>query len=230
METLSVLLFLLSPITGGFFFIALVIRKIKKKPKKKLYSFGLLASFILFILSFVLFGTSTTTENTNETKTITTLEEENISENNNDISEKDDSEKKQSQKSTDEKSVKTNDVKQPDIELNYLKQLKTRDNPVMNGIGTEKIGTYGFVVADKKLTQEITEEDYLEFCNDCVRNSNYNWFTLDFNDGTGIVFSGAIPETGTYGTLDETRCIDEVILYISINSDNTISCIEPSEY
>ena len=128
-----------------------------------------------------------------------------------------------------ESNGKASDKTEQKIELNYLKQLNTRENPVMNGTRTEKIGTYGFIKAEKDIIEkEVSDADYIEFCNDRVKDSGYNWFTIDFGDGTGIVFTGCIPATGTYGYIDQDRCLTETIYYITINEDNTVTLSEPS--
>lgn len=259
MEMLATLLCMFSMFAGIFFIIASIVRKIWKKPKKKLYSRGLLISAIVFVLSIVLFAVFETPETKaeNEQRRIEAQKEkeekeqaekeakeqkakEKEEQQAKEKAEKELEEKAQvEQEKKEESETKTNNKKsssdksatQPvEIETNYLKQLKVRDNPVMNGAGTEKIGTYGFIKAEKELAQQVTEQEYIEFCNDVVRDSGYNWFSIDFGDGTGITFSGSIPETGTYGEIDETRCITKTIKYIGINADGTISLSDATQY
>ena len=62
MEMLATLLCMFSMFAGIFFIIASIVRKIWKKPKKKLYSRGLLISAIVFVLSIVLFAVFETPE------------------------------------------------------------------------------------------------------------------------------------------------------------------------
>lgn len=138
---------------------------------------------------------------------------------------------KQDSKSNEEEASKNNNSSSnqkstENIELNYLKQLKTRENPVMNGVKTERIGTYGFVKAQKDLMKEVSESEYIDFCNERVSDSGYNWFTIDFGDGTGIVFAGSFSAVGTYGYIDEERCITNALYYITINEGNTVSVSE----
>lgn len=59
---LATLLCMFSMFAGIFFIIASIVRKIWKKPKKKLYSRGLLISAIVFVLSIVLFAVFETPE------------------------------------------------------------------------------------------------------------------------------------------------------------------------
>lgn len=62
MEMLATLLCMFSMFAGIFFIIASIVRKIWKKPKKKLYSRSLLISAIVFVLSIVLFAVFETPE------------------------------------------------------------------------------------------------------------------------------------------------------------------------
>ena len=62
MEMLATLLCMFSMFAGIFFIIASIVRKIWKKPKKKLYSRGFLISAIVFVLSIVLFAVFETPE------------------------------------------------------------------------------------------------------------------------------------------------------------------------
>lgn len=268
METFSALLCLFSMLAGTYFLIALVFRKIRKKPKNKLYSRGFLVSISVFIASIVLFGVFQTPESREEHRQQRLEREQEKKEKaeqeakekaeqeakekaeqeakekaeqeakekaEQEAKEKAEQEAKEQTKQEQEEQQDTskneeNSVKAEDIELNYLKQVTIQERPVMNGLGTERIGTYGVIKAVKEYVLEVTEEEYIEFCNDCVRNSGYNWFTIDFEDGTGIFFASSIPETGTYGTISETHCIVDVINYIGINSDKTITLSKPSTY
>ena len=62
MESFALLLVMLSMLGGIFFIVALIIRKIRKKPKNKVYSRGLLISILAFVLGIVLFAVFETPE------------------------------------------------------------------------------------------------------------------------------------------------------------------------
>lgn len=249
MEMFATLLCMISMFTGLFFVIALIINRVKRKPKKKRYSRGVLISIIVFIASIVLFAVFETPESKEkyeqqriERQEQAEKEKEEKKQTEREQAEKEKAKKEDSKKEVVEKEKNKEDsstkksssnedtTKTKEIETNYLKQLKVRNNPVVNGTGTEKIGTYGFVKAEKELAQQVSEQEYLDFCNDVVRDSGYNWFTVVFSDGTGITFTSSIPETGTYGVIDETYCIVQPIDYININSDNTISLFDATQY
>ncbi len=62
MEMFATLLFLVSMLAGIIFIISIIIRKIKRKPKSKLYSRGLFISIIVFIVSNILYSEFQTPE------------------------------------------------------------------------------------------------------------------------------------------------------------------------
>ena len=62
MESFALLLVMLSMLGGIFFIVALIIRKIRKKPKNKMYSRGLLISILAFVLGIILFAVFETPE------------------------------------------------------------------------------------------------------------------------------------------------------------------------
>lgn len=62
MELFATLLCMFSMIGFIFFCVSLIIRKIRKKPKNKIHSRGLLVSIIVFVVSIVLFGVFQTPE------------------------------------------------------------------------------------------------------------------------------------------------------------------------
>lgn len=97
---------------------------------------------------------------------------------------------------------------------------------VLNGTKTEKLGEWAEIQIGKETLKEITQEQFLEFCNDTVRDSGYNWFTISCEDGTGIQFAGSIPYVSTYGSLDNEGCITESIGTITIQEDGTYSYTE----
>ena len=112
------------------------------------------------------------------------------------------------------------------------------DNPLMNaeiqigdvldGTKSEKLGEWAEIQISKETLKEITQEQFLEFCNDIVKDSGYNWFTISFEDRTGIQFAGSIPYVATYGNLDNEGCITESIGTIMVQEDGRYSYTEAS--
>lgn len=64
--------------------------------------------------------------------------------------------------------------------------------------------------------KNITQEQYSEFVSSKVSDSGYNWFTILFEDGTGITFAGCDTIFQDYGTMDEEGCISELIGHIEL--------------
>lgn len=62
MEMFATLLCMFSMFAGLFFLLAIIVRKIRKKPKKKLYSWGFPISVVVFIISIILFAIFETPE------------------------------------------------------------------------------------------------------------------------------------------------------------------------
>lgn len=62
MELFASLLCMLSMVGGCYFVVMLIIRKIRKKPKSKKYSRGLLISILIFVMSIILFAVFQTPE------------------------------------------------------------------------------------------------------------------------------------------------------------------------
>lgn len=79
------------------------------------------------------------------------------------------------------------------------------EKPVMNGSKTERIGTYAEVMVGGI---EITEANLVEFYNEVVEDSDYNWVTMNIDGETGIQFPGS-SYFFTYGSLDNEGCIVE---------------------
>ena len=106
---------------------------------------------------------------------------------------------------------------------NPLMNVEIRIADVMNGVKSEKIGEWAEIQIRKEILKGITQEQFAEFCNEVVKDSGYNWFTISCEDGTGIQFAGSIPYVSTYGNLDNEGCITETIGIIMLEADGTYS-------
>ena len=60
---------------------------------------------------------------------------------------------------------------------------------IMNGMKTKVIGERAVVTASKDL---MTDDDLIEYYKTQIKDSGYNWFTIDFGDGTGYCFYGSL--------------------------------------
>lgn len=90
-----------------------------------------------------------------------------------------------------------------ETEVNNNPFGKVMEKPVMNGSKTEKIGTYAEVMTGGV---EINKENLIAFYEEVVKDSGYNWVTLNIDGKTGIVFAGSTYAFG-YGEIDEEGCL-----------------------
>ncbi len=109
---------------------------------------------------------------------------------------------------------------------NPLMNVEIRIADVMNGTGSEKLGEWAEIQIGKETLKGITQEQFAEFCNEVVKDSGYNWFTISCEDGTGIQFAGSISYVSTYGNLDKEGCIAESIGTVMLQEDGTYSSTE----
>ena len=96
---------------------------------------------------------------------------------------------------------------------------------VMNGFKTEVIGKYGYVEIKKA---ELTNDMLTHIYHKEVEDSNFNWFTIRFEDGTGVQFRGSTMYP-IYGQLDEEDCVIEETLSIMptfSDSDGSVNGFE----
>lgn len=93
--------------------------------------------------------------------------------------------------------VSSNLSKTGNIFIDAKVQIVEMDN------GYEWQGRRAYIRVDKEAARKATEEDFAEFIKKDVANKTYNWFTVDFGDGTGIVFTGCLWYAGEYGKIDK---------------------------
>lgn len=109
---------------------------------------------------------------------------------------------------------------------NPLMAAELQVGDVMNGTRTEKLGEYAYIRVSLETMKNITMEQYAEFCSQVVKDSGYNWITIDFGNGNGIQFQGSIPSIASYGSLDAEGCIVESIGTIMLTGDDTYEYTE----
>lgn len=92
---------------------------------------------------------------------------------------------------------------------NLLMNASVSTAPVMNGAGTAKIGERATAWFDAAGLANISEAQFSEFVAARAEGQSYSWFTLDLNDGTGIVFNGCGTIVADYGYLDDVGRVEE---------------------
>lgn len=106
-------------------------------------------------------------------------------------------------------------------DVNPLMEAEIQVGDVMNGHSDKKLGEYAYIEVPMKTMKKVTMEQYAEFCNQRVKDSGYNWFAIDFGDGTGLQFAGSTIDVSTYGTLDEEKCIVEDTGVVMLTGEDT---------
>lgn len=95
------------------------------------------------------------------------------------------------------------------VEDNAFLTAKIQEADVMNGTKTSKIGTWAYIEMKKADAKAASSEDYAEFAKQIVGGKDYNWFSVLFEDGTGIQFTGCHTYLATYGQLDKEGCVTQ---------------------
>lgn len=98
---------------------------------------------------------------------------------------------------------------------NLLLNVGVQETSLVNGFGEEIDGTRGYIEFDKDSAQnDVSEKDFVEFYKTVVKDSDLNYFTIDFSDGTGIVFIPGI-RSAEYCEIDDTGSNINAIGYIT---------------
>lgn len=106
---------------------------------------------------------------------------------------------------------------------NILNPDKIKTFTVFNDSGTKSIGTRAELTVDKNSAKSLSAQEFNSFIEIEVSGSEYNWFTIDFNDGTGIVFAGCDITTSTYGKIDDEGMLESSIGFIKrVQSGDTV--------
>lgn len=104
-------------------------------------------------------------------------------------------------------------------EQKYAGITERTQKEVLSGSG-DKLGYRGEALFDRN---KITEQSLVNFYNDYIKNSGYNYYTLiDSSDRTkGIVFTGCF-SSAIYGTIDNTGGVTNGIGDITIENSRAI--------
>ena len=65
-------------------------------------------------------------------------------------------------------------------------------------------GSRAYIEINKIDAISTSMEEYLDFLSQRVEDSGYNWWTVCFEDGTGLVYTGSLIYAVEYGTLDSS--------------------------
>lgn len=93
----------------------------------------------------------------------------------------------------------------------------------LSGSGTV-IGQRAYVELDSSLFDGITADKFNEFANTVVSSAGEegaDYFSVQFEDGTGIVFAGCMPTSFSYGTMDDRGMMsgDDTVTYMLSNGE-----------
>lgn len=177
MELFATLLCMCSMFAGFIFIIMLIVNKIRKKPKKKLYSKGLLISVVVFVVSIVLFAVFETPESKAKYEQ-QRLEEQKEQE------EKEQAKKEQAEKEQSEKEEKEKLEKKEEEEKKKTEEKPKKEEPTKQ--------TKEATVSEDKTTKDSTEEDIKEKIIKVVGEENLETFNyVPDNNFTLIRFKGS---------------------------------------
>lgn len=149
---------------------------------------------------------TTQTANLEDTSIVTTTEETTTTEN------------------TTIATTKLTTTKETELKTTMLEEI----NPLVDGLIEDDvksgsgnvIGKCAYTKIKKSEFSELTTEDFLEFCNQCVNDSEYNWVSIIFEDETGICFLSSATNLATYGRLDNQGAVEETIEDVIITKDS----------
>lgn len=190
MEMLATLLCMFSMFAGIFFIIASIVRKIWKKPKKKLYSRGLLISAIVFVLSVVLFAVFETPETKaeNEQRRIEAQKEKEEKEQ----AEKEAKEQKAKEKEEQEAKEKAEKEKKEQTEKEEAKKKEKQKDSKSKKEKTDSSKTTKSQDAQKEENKSSIEEDLRKAIVKVVGEENLETFNyVPDNNFALIKFKGS---------------------------------------
>lgn len=129
-----------------------------------------------------------------------------------------------------ESTANPTDTSESEVEENTDPESESSSNFLMNLL-VEKYkmsnGSRGQIVVTKTILSDlVSEEEFIEFVDSRVKDSRYNWFTIDFMDGTGLVFAGSDTTVINYGEIDPSdgSLLKQIQTYV--RSDNTYNIVE----
>lgn len=108
---------------------------------------------------------------------------------------------------------------------NLLLRAPTYEHPILNGFG-ERIGTVTEVYTDKDIVKSLTAEEFAEFVDSFVANSDSDSIVVNMNDGTCINFSGGYTASAYYAEMADNYSVKKVLKNIIRNQDGLYEIME----
>lgn len=84
--------------------------------------------------------------------------------------------------------------------------------------GSEK---HAYIQISKADALQVSMKEYLDFTTQRIDNHGYNWWTIIFDDGTGLVYTGSLSYSAEYGILNNDDTISHGYGYLYPNKDGT---------
>jgi hypothetical protein len=126
-------------------------------------------------------------------------------------------------------------VESPEVESpeesassNPLMNLEVNTADVKSG-GGNVIGTRAWVTYTRSQFDALTDDQIAEFALEVVDGADYNWFTIDFGDGTGVVFNSCSTLLASLGEIDDTGALLKTEKYLTVSHDGSVKWELPSE-
>ncbi len=105
---------------------------------------------------------------------------------------------------------------------NPLLDAEEHSGSVKSGTG-ERIGVYRYINIPKSEFDAVSDEQYAEFCNYVMSLSDTtNWYTVNFDDGTAILYAGCSAYSGTLGHQDGEGSVSDAIGYITYENGSYV--------
>lgn len=108
----------------------------------------------------------------------------------------------------------------------------TVDNPLLacdimeadvkSGSG-KVIGKRAYINIPEDEFKQLSDDQIAEFVNNNVDGADYNYYTIDFGNGRGVVFPGCMGIAGTIGEIDSSGSIMASEYNFSVSSDGKVS-------
>lgn len=113
--------------------------------------------------------------------------------------------------------VEIEETTSEDNQDNYLLTLKVHIEDDVNGIGE-----YAYIEAEKVKFEELDDKYFIEFSEEFVEGSRYNWVLIKFSDGTGIIYPNSKINIFNYGKVSSEGMVTDIIgHYIIIDDEVT---------
>lgn len=98
---------------------------------------------------------------------------------------------------------------------NPLLNAEVHETALLDSVGIKTDKTRGYIVFDKdEIQEDVTKKQFVRFYNKIVRDSEVDYFTINFLDDTGIVFTPG-KRKAVYSRIDENGASIEDIGYIT---------------